>query len=192
MRPFEPLFRNPHLLTILGNFWPRKYDFSRISVENRLVQTDADTQVWFRPSSPQVDPVGEVVLLHGLEGGGDAGYMRSMAWDALKPASSRIASTCAPAAAPRRLCKTLYHARPDFGSAGVSGTDCRRKARPAGLSDRLLARRQCGAETRGRTGRDGSDLRASARSRRRSIWRRAPGDRRTATTVFTSAASSSA
>ena len=33
MRAFEPLFSNPHLLTILGNFWPRDYDFSRFPIE---------------------------------------------------------------------------------------------------------------------------------------------------------------
>jgi predicted alpha/beta-fold hydrolase len=79
MRPFEPLFRNPHILTILGNFWPRKFDFSRFPGESRLVRTDSSTKVLVRTEHPDREPLGEVVLLHGLEGGGDSGYIVSIA-----------------------------------------------------------------------------------------------------------------
>src|SRR5665213_1852707 len=84
MRPFEPLFSNPHVLTILGNFWPREYDFSRFPMESRFVRTDEDTQVLVQKQRPLAAPVGETVLLHGLEGNGESGYIRSMAWDALQ------------------------------------------------------------------------------------------------------------
>jgi predicted alpha/beta-fold hydrolase len=109
-RQFEPLSRNPHLLTILGNFWPREYDVARYPVERRFVQTDPDTHVLIQTQQPLGEPRAEVVLLHGLEGGGEAGYMRSMAWHALQ--SGFIAHrfhmrTCG---GTERLCKTLYHA----------------------------------------------------------------------------------
>ena len=45
MRPFEPIVRNPHVLTILGNFWPRNYDFTLFPKHSHLIQTDPDTQV---------------------------------------------------------------------------------------------------------------------------------------------------
>jgi predicted alpha/beta-fold hydrolase len=109
-RQFEPLSRNPHVLTILGNFWPREYDLVAYPVERRFVQTDPDTQVLIQTQQPLGEPLAEVVLLHGLEGGGEAGYMRSMAWHALQ--SGFIAHrfhmrTCG---GTERLCKTLYHA----------------------------------------------------------------------------------
>jgi predicted alpha/beta-fold hydrolase len=109
-RQFEPLSRNPHVLTILGNFWPREYDLAPYPVERRFVQTDPDTQVLIQTQQPLGEPLAEVVLLHGLEGGGEAGYMRSMAWHALQ--SGFIAHrfhmrTCGRT---ERLCKTLYHA----------------------------------------------------------------------------------
>jgi len=110
MRAFEPLFKNPHILTILANFWPREYEFSRFPIEDRLVRTDADTQVLVQTQRPSVAPVGHVVLLHGLEGSGEAGYIRSMAWDALNAgfiAHRFHMRTCGGTA---DLCKTLYHA----------------------------------------------------------------------------------
>ena len=110
MRAFEPLVPISHVLTILGNFWPREYDFSRFPIENRLIRTDADTQVLVQTQHPAVEPIGHVVLLHGLEGSGEAGYIRSMAWDVLNAGfiAHRFHSrTCGGTA---HLCKTLYHA----------------------------------------------------------------------------------
>jgi predicted alpha/beta-fold hydrolase len=115
MRPFAPLFRNPHVLTVLGNFWPRGYDFTPYPLENHLIQTDPDTQVLVQTQYPQrtqerPEPVGEVVLLHGLEGSGEAGYIKSMAWDLLEAgfiAHRFHMRTCGNT---EHLCKTLYHA----------------------------------------------------------------------------------
>ena len=78
MRPFIPLLQNPHLLTILGNFWPRNYDFGAWPVESRLVRTDSDTRVLVQTQRPH-EPKAEVVFVHGLEGDGNAGYIVSMA-----------------------------------------------------------------------------------------------------------------
>src|SRR5579862_6160890 len=110
MRAFRPLFRNPHLLTILGNFWPRNHDFSRFPMENRFVRTDDDTEILVQTQRPVIPPVGEVVLLHGLEGNGDSGYIHSMAFDALNAGfiAHRVhMRTCG---GTEHLCKTLYHA----------------------------------------------------------------------------------
>jgi len=110
MRAFEPLFKNPHLLTILANFWPREYDFSRFPIEDRLIRTDPDTQVLVQTQRPAAAPIGHVVLLHGLEGSGEAGYIRSMAWAALNTGfiAHRFHMRTCGGTAP--LCKTLYHA----------------------------------------------------------------------------------
>ena len=109
MRAFEPLFKNPHILTILANFWPRKYDHSRFPIEDRLVRTDEDTQVLVQTQRPSVAPVGHVVFLHGLEGSGEAGYIQSMAWEVLNAgfiAHRFNMRTCGGTA---HLSKTLYH-----------------------------------------------------------------------------------
>ena len=110
VRPFQPLFRNPHALTILGNFWPRGFDFSRFGEDAQLVQTDPDTQVLVVSGKPEGEPVGEVILVHGLEGGAQSGYMVSMAWHAMEAGfiSHRFhMRTCGGTA---HLAKTLYHA----------------------------------------------------------------------------------
>ena len=110
MLPFEPLVKNPHLQTIFANSWPRRYDESSWPIESRLVQTDACTKVLVQTQSPTGAPRGEVVLLHGLEGSGAAGYMRSMAYDTLQRgyiAHRFHMRTCGGTA---RHTNTLYHA----------------------------------------------------------------------------------
>jgi predicted alpha/beta-fold hydrolase len=107
--PFRPLVRNPHVLTILGNFWPRNFDFSDFPEDARLYRTEPDVQVLVHSQRP-ANPVAELVLVHGLEGSGEAGYMRTLAHHAL---TNNIAThrfnlrTCGGTAA---LCPTLYHA----------------------------------------------------------------------------------
>ncbi len=109
-RPFEPLSRNPHVLTILANFWPREYDFARFPLQNRLIQTDPDTQILVQTQHPVGDPVGEVVLLHGLEGGGNSGYIVSMAFHALEAGFITHRFHMRTCGGTEKLCKTLYHA----------------------------------------------------------------------------------
>jgi predicted alpha/beta-fold hydrolase len=110
MRAFEPLFTNPHILTVLANFWPREYDFSRFPSQNRLIQTDADTQILVQTQRPAIKPIGQVVLLHGLEGSGEAGYIRSMAWDLLHAGFIAHRFHMRTCGGTEPHCKTLYHA----------------------------------------------------------------------------------
>jgi predicted alpha/beta-fold hydrolase len=109
LRPFIPLVRNPHLLTILGNFWPRKFDFSRWPMESRYVQTDPDTQVLVQTQRPE-RPRAEVTFVHGLEGGGDAGYIVSMAHACLSAGFVTHRFHMRTCGGTEHLAKTLYHA----------------------------------------------------------------------------------
>ena len=109
MRPFQPLFKNPHITTILANFWPREYDFTPYPREDRLIQTDEDTQVLVHTQNPANKPIGHVVLLHGLEGGGDAGYIVSMAFDALQAGFITHRFHMRTCGGTEKYCKTLYH-----------------------------------------------------------------------------------
>jgi uncharacterized protein len=77
MQDFEPPFflRNPHLMTIAAAFWRRKYHYLAQS-RPRLFETEPSTQVradchW--QQNPADHPT--LILLHGLEGSSDSGYM---------------------------------------------------------------------------------------------------------------------
>ena len=45
MVPYKPLFRNPHLQTILANYWKRPVSEVRFPIERRLYRTEPDVQV---------------------------------------------------------------------------------------------------------------------------------------------------
>lgn len=79
MGPFVPLFHNPHLLTIAGNYWPRRLDERRFPVESKLYETEPGIQVLVRSQRPAGEVLAEVILVHGLEGSSEAGYARSLA-----------------------------------------------------------------------------------------------------------------
>lgn len=83
MAPFQPLFRNPHLATLAGNFWRRPESEARWPVEAVLYRTEPEVQVLVHAQKPEGEPRGEVILIHGLEGSSTSGYARSMAHAAL-------------------------------------------------------------------------------------------------------------
>jgi len=84
LQPFQPIVRNPHLLTVLGNFWPRSLDTARFPEQRRVFQTEPDVKILVVTQRPVSDSVGQLVMVHGLEGSSDAGYKRSMAQRALE------------------------------------------------------------------------------------------------------------
>jgi predicted alpha/beta-fold hydrolase len=110
MPAFEPLFRNPHLQTIAGNLWKRPNVEAQFPIQRRLIRTQPDVQVLVESQRPQGGARGEIVMVHGLEGSGQAGYMRSLAAAALLAgfAAHRFhMRTCGDTA---HLSNTLYHA----------------------------------------------------------------------------------
>jgi uncharacterized protein len=77
MREFEPpfLLRNPHLMTIAAAFWRRKFTHLYPSTP-RLFETEPGTKVradchWQKSPAEHAT----LILLHGLEGSSDSGYM---------------------------------------------------------------------------------------------------------------------
>jgi uncharacterized protein len=84
LRPFVPYFRNPHLLTIAGNYWRRNLDEQRFPVETRFYDTEPGVQVLVHSQMPASEPVAQLILVHGLEGSSSAGYARSLAQAALE------------------------------------------------------------------------------------------------------------
>src|SRR5262245_7906124 len=81
-RPFDPLFRNPHLQTIAGHYWKRPAT-DAWPVERRLFRTEPEVQVLVQSQRPEGCARGDLVMVHGLEGSADAGYMRSLSAAAL-------------------------------------------------------------------------------------------------------------
>ena len=110
MPPFDPLFRNPHLQTILAHYWKRPDVRARHPLRNRLYCTEPEVRVLVQSQEPEGPAAGDLVMVHGLEGSGSAGYMHSMATAALR-AGFRVhrfhMRTCG---GTERYCQTLYHA----------------------------------------------------------------------------------
>ncbi len=106
---FQPVIPNPHIQTILGNFWPRDYDFSAFPSEARYVQTEPGVQVLVQTQRP-AHPRAELVLLHGLEGSGEASYIVSLAHRALTSGFTVHRFHMRTCGGTEHLCQTLYHA----------------------------------------------------------------------------------
>lgn len=84
MPPFEPFFRNPHLLTIAGNYWKRPESEPLYPRRDVLYTTEPGVQVLVHAQRPAGEPKGHLVLVHGIEGSSNSGYARSMAFNALE------------------------------------------------------------------------------------------------------------
>jgi len=110
MAPFQPLFRNPHLQTIAAHFWPRPAEDGRLPLQRRFFQTEPDVQVLVESQSPEGAPKGDIVMVHGLEGSGQAGYIRSLTALALESGFAAHRFHMRTCGGTERLCKTLYHA----------------------------------------------------------------------------------
>jgi uncharacterized protein len=110
MIAFEPLFRNPHLQTIAGNFWKRPDASAQFPIERRLIRTEPGVQVLVESQRPKCEALGEIVMVHGLEGSGKAGYMRSLATAALHAGFAAHRFHMRTCGGTGHLCDTLYHA----------------------------------------------------------------------------------
>jgi predicted alpha/beta-fold hydrolase len=106
---FEPLFRNPHWQTILGRFW-RRPEIRGSAVEEKFYCTEPAVQVLVRSQRPAGRVAGELILVHGLEGSSEAGYMRSAAYAALREGFAVHRMNIRSCGGTEHLCNTLYHA----------------------------------------------------------------------------------
>src|ERR1700735_3356021 len=107
-------FRNPHLMTIAANFWPRKFPRLNKSV-SRLFEVEPGTQIrgechWQK--NLQAHPT--LVLLHGLEGSSESGYMLGTAEKAFVAGFNAIRLNQRNCGGTEKLTRTLYH-------SGLSG-----------------------------------------------------------------------
>jgi predicted alpha/beta-fold hydrolase len=109
LRPFSPYFRNPHLLTLAGNFWTRPVEESRFPTRQVLYPGEPGTQVLVEETRPEGVPRGEVFLMHGLEGSSQSGYMISMALALAKAGFVAHRVNMRSCGGTEHLTPTLYH-----------------------------------------------------------------------------------
>jgi predicted alpha/beta-fold hydrolase len=108
-RDFQPLFRNPHLLTIAGNFWPRQIDLQRFPATATRYEIDSNTCVLALEHQPEVHARGQIIFLHGLEGSANAGYIQSFAQEALLRGFGVHRVNLRTCGGTEELCQTMYH-----------------------------------------------------------------------------------
>jgi uncharacterized protein len=111
MKSFEPpsLLKNPHAMTIAAVFWRRK--FARLPVSQpRFFETEPGTLVradcHWQPN-PTSHPT--LVLLHGLEGSSESGYMLGCAEKAWVAGFNVLRLNQRNCGGTERLTPTLYH-----------------------------------------------------------------------------------
>lgn len=109
MIAFEPLFRDPHLQTIASHFWPRPRA-AQCPVNRRLFQTEPGIQVLVESQQPAGTATGEIVMVHGLEGSGEAGYVESLASAALAAGFAAHRFHMRTCGGTEQHADTLYHA----------------------------------------------------------------------------------
>jgi uncharacterized protein len=109
LTPFVPLFKNPHLQTIAAHYWPRPSGGRRRPIERKLYRTEPDVQVLVESERPAGAPRGEIVLVHGLEGSADAGYMHSISCRALEAGYAVHRLNLRSCGGTEHLASTVYH-----------------------------------------------------------------------------------
>jgi predicted alpha/beta-fold hydrolase len=108
-RPFQPLFSNPHLLTIAGNFWPRTIDRKSFPVDRKVYNVNHRTAILVYEHQPRIKPRGQIIFLHGLEGSSEAGYIQSFAQNALLRGFGVHRANFRTCGGTEELCETMYH-----------------------------------------------------------------------------------
>lgn len=108
-REFTPLVRNPHLLTIAGNFWPREIDEQRFPARRVLYDTAPGTKILAIEHQPLTTPKGQILFLHGLEGSSEAGYIKSLAQASLERGFGVHRCNMRTCGGTETLSDTMYH-----------------------------------------------------------------------------------
>jgi predicted alpha/beta-fold hydrolase len=116
MQEFKPhtLLRNPHLMTIAANFWQRPVPLLGSSV-TRWFETEQGTKIraecHWQPDARQHPTL---VILHGLEGSCDSGYIRGTAEKAWVAGFNVVRMNQRNCGGTEEMTSTLYH-------SGLSG-----------------------------------------------------------------------
>jgi predicted alpha/beta-fold hydrolase len=108
------LLRNPHFMTLLPGFWPRRALLAGIPVESRFFTTEPHTQLLgFCHWQPNRSASQTVVLVHGLEGCSESHYMHGIASKAYRSGMNVIRMN-------QRTCGGTEHLTPTLYNSGLS------------------------------------------------------------------------
>ena len=94
----------------MANFAVRHLDTASFPITERLYQTDPEAQVLVHEQIPRNEPKGRIVMVHGLEGSSNAGYIRSMSQLALEHGYAVYRTNMRSCGGTESLCRTMYHA----------------------------------------------------------------------------------
>ena len=115
-RDFTPaaLLRNPHLMTILPGYWPRRGLLAGVPTESRLFTTEPHTQLLgYCHWQPTPTACQTLVLVHGLEGSSESHYMYGIAAKAYRAGFNVIRMN-------QRTCGGTEHLTPTLYNTGLS------------------------------------------------------------------------
>ena len=97
------------MLTIAGNFWPRKIDEQRFPAVRTHHRIDAGTTILSLEHQPHSAARAQIFFLHGLEGSADAGYVQSFGQAALERGFGVHRLNLRSCGGTEDLCETMYH-----------------------------------------------------------------------------------
>jgi len=110
VRLFRPLLPSPDALTVAASFWPRRLDERRFPVQPRWHDPEPGVRVLVHSQQPRTSPLGRVVLVHGLEGSVESGYMRGAAQTLLERGYAVSRLNLRGCGASESLSSAMYHA----------------------------------------------------------------------------------
>lgn len=105
---FRPLFTNPHVATIAGNFWPRGIDTVNFPTAKVVYDVEPGVSVVALENQPERARA-QIVCLHGLEGSAEAGYILSLSQAALLDDVGVHRLNLRTCGGTEDLCQTMYH-----------------------------------------------------------------------------------
>jgi len=105
---FSPLFHNSHIATIAGNYWRRQIDENRFPARRVEYHVAPEVTVVAYEHQPE-NPLGQVVLLHGLEGSSNGGYIVSFTQAALNCGFGVHRLNMRSCGGTEHLSATMYH-----------------------------------------------------------------------------------
>jgi predicted alpha/beta-fold hydrolase len=109
----HPLLRNPHVMTVLGSYWPRNFSTLPRPSE-RLIDVESGTQLLAKchwQTTPQRHPT--MVLVHGLDGSSESAYMVGTAGKAFAAGFNVVRMN-------QRNCGGTEHLTPTLDNAGLA------------------------------------------------------------------------
>jgi len=98
------------LATIVSNFWPRFKELESVPAVEHRFETQLGIAIRVVEQRPVGVSKGSFVLVHGLEGSSEGGYMQSMAWNILRAGYAVHRVNIRGCGGTEGWCPTLYHA----------------------------------------------------------------------------------